>query len=109
VHRLLVFSNDAVNSVRSAALIAALRRALSAAQPVGELDPSTIPRAVISSWQRAPGATPTRETTDTSNGPSDGRWLWVVVLGLLAVEWWLRRERRVAVVRAEERVHDRAA
>jgi hypothetical protein len=107
--RLLVFSNDAVASVRSAALIATLGRALSIAEPIDELDPSTISPTALSSWQRAPASTPTRETTDLANGPSDARWLWVVALALLGVEWWLRRERRVVVVSTEERAHDRAA
>ena len=108
-HRLLVFSNDDAGSVRSAALVAALRRALSTAPPAGELDPSTIPAAVIASWQRAPSETPTRETVDSANGPLDARWLWVLVLLLLGVEAWLRRERRVAADNLVERVHDRAA
>ena len=108
-HRLLVFSNGDVGSVRSAALIAAIRRALSLAPSAGELDPTTIPESVIGSWQRTPGGTPARENVDSTNGPSDGRWLWMVVLGLLAIETWLRRERRSATVRLEERVHDRAA
>lgn len=108
-HRLLVFSNDPLGSTRSAALVGALRRALSVAPSVTELDPSTIPPAVIASWQRAPSAEPTRETVDQTNGPSDGRWLWMIVLALLGVETWLRRERRVATVRIQERAHDRAA
>jgi hypothetical protein len=108
-HRLLVFSNDDAGSVRSAALVAALRRALSIAPPAGELDPSTIPTAVIASWQRPPSATPTRETVDSANGPSDARWLWLLALALLGVEAWLRRERRAAAVNLVERVHDRAA
>jgi len=107
--RLLVFSNDDVGSVRSAALIAALRRALSLAPPAGELDPSTISTATLASWRRAPSAAPTREHLDSANGPSDGRWLWAFVLALLGVESWLRRERRVAAVSLEERVRDRAA
>lgn len=108
-HRLLVFSNDTVGGSRSAALIGVLRRALSVAPAVTELDPSTIPPAVIASWQRAPSAEPTRENVDQASGPSDARWLWIAVLALLALEGWLRRERRVTAVRFEERAHDRAA
>ena len=107
--RLLVFSNDSVASVRTAALIGAIRRALSVAPGIGELDPATIPASVIASWQRAPDTTPTRKTVDSANGPSDGRWLWVLVLALIGVESWLRRERRTTGVRLEERAHDRAA
>lgn len=107
--RLLVFSNDEVGTLRSAALVAALRRAMSIAPPIGELDPSTIPAPVIASWQRAPSAAPSRENLDSVNGPSDGRWLWLLVLGLLGIESWLRRERRTASIHLEESVHDRAA
>ena len=107
--RLLVFSNDDVGTVRSAALLAALRHALSIAPPIGELDPSTIPAPVLASWQRAPSAAPSRENLDSVNGPSDGRWLWLLVLGLLGVEGWLRRERRIASIHIDESLHDRAA
>jgi hypothetical protein len=108
-HRLLVFSNDSLGSARSAALVGALRRALSVASPVTELDPSAIAPGVIASWQRAPSAEPTRETVDQMDGPSDGRWLWLIVLGLLGIESWLRRERRASTVRVDEQVRDRAA
>ena len=108
-HRLLVFSNDSLISVRSVALIAAIRRALSVAPSIGELDPSTISPSVIASWQRGPGASPTRETVDSGNGSSDGRWLWALVLALIGVESWLRRDREASAIRFEERAHDRAA
>jgi len=108
-HRLLVFSNDTVGDARSAALIGALRRALSVAPAGAELDPSTVAPAAIASWQREPSAEPTRENVDQASGPSDARWLWIAVLALLALEGWLRREHRLTTVRFEERAHDRAA
>ena len=108
-HRLLVFSYDSAASVRSAMLLSAIRRALSIAPPVGELDPTTTPSAVIASWRRAPSTTPTRESVDAVNGPSDARWLWAIVLLLLAVEALLRRERASVAATVQPRTHDRAA
>jgi len=108
-HRLLVFSYDSVANVNTAMLIAAIRRASSTAPSIRELDPSTTPKAVIDSWQRAPSATPTRETVDSTNGPSDARWLWLVVLALLGAEAMLRRDRPAVAIRREEQANDRAA
>lgn len=109
MHRLFVFSNDSAKSIRSASLLARIREALSIAPSTAELDPSTIPGSVIASWQRAPSAVPTRETIDSANGPSDGRWVWLLVLLLLGAEAWLRRERTASARHIEERAHDRAA
>jgi hypothetical protein len=108
-HRLLIFLSDTAPTVQSAMLVAAIRRALSVAAPAGELDPSIVASPMIASWQRPPASAPTREMLDSATGPSDARWLWLVVLGLIAIESWLRRERRAASVRREERLHDRAA
>jgi hypothetical protein len=108
-HRLLVFSDDSTASVHSAMLVGAIRRALSSAPVVSELDPSMIPSAVIASWRRAPSTTATRESVDTANGPSDGRWLWVLVLVLLGAESWLRRERPKSAMLITKRENDRAA
>ena len=108
-HRLLVFSNDSAATLRSARLLGEIRRALSVAPEVSELDPSTTAATAIASWQRAPSTTPTRETVDSATGPSDGRWLWVLVLVLIVGETWLRRERRAAAIRIEERAGERAA
>jgi hypothetical protein len=59
----------------------------------GELEPQTVSAAALAAWQRSP-ATP----TETSDDRSDGRWLWLMVLGLLGVETYMRRSARGAPV-----------
>jgi hypothetical protein len=86
--RLLLFSFADAGSLTSAALIAATTSARSMAPPLVELDPTTLPDATLALWQRAPAAeAPPRANAD---GTSDGRWLWMVVLALLALETWMR-------------------
>ncbi|MDB4877893.1 MAG: putative rane protein [Gemmatimonadetes bacterium] len=87
--RLLLFALTDASSLASAALIAATARALSRAPAATELDPATIPDATLASWQRAPSA----EAPSSANrgSASDGRWLWLLALILLGIEWWARR------------------
>ena len=54
-----------------------------------EFDPGTIPAADLERWQRP--ATPAQAPVMDREGPSDARWLWVLVLALLAVEFVARR------------------
>ena len=72
----------------STGLIAAATRALSPATNVAEFDPATIPEGVLEAWRRAPTD---RTPAGTNHDDSDGRWFWVAVLALLAVESLLRR------------------
>jgi hypothetical protein len=102
-HLILLPSVDA-SSLTSAALIAATTRALSSAAPVSEMEPSTVPDDVLRSWQREPDASAAQGSTD---GVSDGRWLWIAALALLGLETWLRRARREEVM--STMVRDRAA
>jgi hypothetical protein len=103
--RLLLLPSVDASSLTSAALIAATTRALSSAAPVTEMEPTTVPDDVLRSWQREPDASATSQVS--TDGASDGRWLWIVALVLLAVETWLRRARREEVV--SNMVRDRAA
>jgi hypothetical protein len=80
-------------SLTSAALFAALPRALADGSPPSELEPKTISAGVLATWER-PAAAP----TDIGSGPSDGRWLWLVVLALLAIETYVRRADRGAAL-----------
>ena len=77
---------------------------ISIAAPVTEMEPTTVPDDVLRSWQREPDASAAHISTD---GASDGRWLWIVALVLLGLETWLRRARREEV--QSPVVRDRAA
>jgi hypothetical protein len=101
---LLVAFIDA-SSLTSAALIAGATRALSEGAPPTEMEPEAVVDSELRSWQREPDARVTQHGTDGIG--SDGRWLWMFALALLAIETWLRRARREEVV--VNLVHDRAA
>jgi hypothetical protein len=63
----------------------------------------------LSAWNRAPAsAGNARFRPSDDDGPSDARWLWLVALALLVVEWQMRR-RMTAAQPAEVEVHERAA
>ena len=66
-----------------------------------EQEPGTLPDAVLDGWTRTPNA-PDPSAFRRGN-ESDGRWLWVMALALLAAETFLRRGRaeRVAAVERE--------
>ena len=103
--RLILVPPVDASSLTSAALIAATTRALSIAAPVTEMEPTTVSDDVLRSWQREPDASATSHIS--TDGASDGRWLWIVALALLGLETWLRRARREEVV--STMVRDRAA
>jgi hypothetical protein len=88
--RLLLFAGAEPGSLASASLIAALRRAAGTKlTPLAELEPGAVDDAVLRSWERSPAAEP-------APAGNDGRWLWLLALGLLLVEQWVRRERPAA-------------
>jgi len=106
--RLLLFVNADAGTLVSAALVAAATRVRSRAEPLEELEPRTLPASVIDAWQRAPAS----DATTAANGAdrqsmSDGRWLWMLALGLLALETWMRRARPAAL--PVPKVNERAA
>jgi hypothetical protein len=104
-NRLVLLPLVNAGSLTSAALVAAATRATSAAPLVAEVDPSTIDDGLLRSWQREPVAAPAAR--DPRTGASDGRWLWVLALVLLALETVLRREGREQTL--NQVAHDRAA
>jgi hypothetical protein len=98
VEQLALFSAAPAGSIGTAALITATANALSNQTAVAEFDPEYVTDAVLAGWQRDASARASIPEAELA-GLSDGRWLWVVVLGLLALEWRLRRAttRRTAV------------
>jgi len=83
--RMLLFAEAQPGSLASASLAAALLRATAVrATPVAELEPRVMGDESLRGWERLPGE------VHTPAG-SDGRWLWLVVLGLLLVEQRVRR------------------
>jgi hypothetical protein len=103
---LLLFLRVDAGSLASAALISAALRANSPGIPSLELEPATLSRETLIPWMRPSGAGPARlYGGDTTS--SDGRWFWLTAIALLAVEWRMRRSRRIQP--ALEVRHERAA
>ena len=92
--RLLLFPASDPGTVESAAMIASVLRALDASTPMEEQVPALIADTILKGWERPPSA----ERAPPVNAPdfSHGRWLWIAVLVLLAVEAWMRRGRTEA-------------
>jgi hypothetical protein len=70
----------------------ALRAVLTATTepPVwGELEPERLPAAQLTAWTRPPADLPTRRRTFAP--PGQARWVWTLVLALLAIERAYRR------------------
>jgi len=88
---LLVLSTLPPDSVEAAALIArALRAAAAPAVTLAEREPDVLPDEVVNAWQREPRA----DLAPGSGQPQPlGRWIWALVLILLAVETGVRRAR----------------
>jgi hypothetical protein len=92
--RLLLLSRAPAEHLATATLLLAVSHSLApagasaAVDDVGRVDDEQLRR-----WERAPSARSTPSTADTStdSGPSDGRWVWLLVLALLAVETIVRR------------------
>jgi hypothetical protein len=102
--RLLLMPIGPAGSLLTAAVIAAAMRAASDAPDVREREPASLPEEVLAAWRRPPAS---GSLAGTGDDQSDGPWLWLLVLGLLGLESWMRRTRREA--RAPEMAHDRAA
>jgi hypothetical protein len=84
--RMVVLVNDAAASERSAAVLASVLRVRSRDVPPDELEPVAIAPEVLRSWERASTPRPPERL-----GEPQGRWFWVVALGLLTLEFWMRR------------------
>ena len=70
---------------------------------------TTLSDRLLQQLQRAPAVTITPRNTER-DGLSDGRWLWLLVLGLIALEGWMRRALpQTHELPAEGRAYERVA
>ena len=81
------FAADAVHDV------------LAGVSPPDLKDPVPITAEQLASWTRAPGP-PAPDAPVSDEG--DRRWLWRLVLVLLAIEWWMRRSRPALVAQSAD-------
>lgn len=89
-HELVVFSCVEAGSLAGTALLAAVVGAAGQVAPFPELEPTTVPDETLRQWERPATETEPRGKDETS---PDGRWLWLLALGLLVAEEWFRRKR----------------
>ena len=75
--------------VPAASAADAVRAELARVGGVQWIEPVAISKAQLDAWAR-PSAGPSITAPVVDEG--DRRWLWAVVLLLLALEWWLRRQ-----------------
>lgn len=84
--------------VFSAALLRSAWRAAARPASIAELEPRHVDDAVLATWNRPAAPAP---AAGAIGDESHARWLWAVVLLLLAIEAWMRRSPRPAVVEVE--------
>ena len=88
---LLVSVSAEPSGVLSVAAVRAFLRAVADAPVWRELEVEAIPPAQLKAWTRTAGPIPPGRFKPTP--PGDARWLWMMALALLCVEWVLRREK----------------
>lgn len=93
-------------SLAGAALVARVTRLTSSLPDGSELEPRHVPDDERRGWERASAASPV-----AAGSQPIGRWLWVLALVLLGVEWWWRGRRRPGepVAGGRREAGDRAA
>jgi hypothetical protein len=96
--RLMLFTELAPGTSAAAHLVAAANQALSIADPENQLGPGIISDKTLAAMQRpALDDVPSQRRRIGANGPSDGRWLWLVVLALLGIETVLRKSKTTSL------------
>jgi hypothetical protein len=81
----------------------AVREALLTASPPRLIEPVLISAEQLAAWTRSPGP-PSAAAPLADEG--DRRWLWGIVLALLAIEAWLRRSTDAAAHAASTEEHE---
>lgn len=96
----LVIDSDAqADSLSAAEVVHSALNARLGPSAFAEHEPGSIPQKVLDSWMRrpsAPDADAWRRSTE-----SDGRWFWLIALGLMLVETYLRRRKSERSTAAE--------
>jgi hypothetical protein len=69
--------------------IRAIRRAFFEPSAWQELEPDRLAADTLTQWSRPPS--PIDERAAGHADEDDGRWVWLVALGLIGVETWMRR------------------
>ena len=102
--RFVLMTNAEPSSLDAARLVSIARQATSTAPSPSELEPGVVSDTELREWERPPTEIKSKQFRPTGdNGPSDARWLWVIVLVLLGIEWQLRRTTPVAAAATVER------
>jgi hypothetical protein len=73
--------------------------------PLEDAETRRIAPATLAAWSRPPAGLPA-DVTPGNEG--DARWLWLMVLALLGIEWWMRRSRGAAVAHMTPTVENEA-
>ncbi len=93
---LLIFAPPGIDAASALTLVTAVRRAASASPSGGELAVGSIDDATLARWSASRAASPASVTPSVQpvvHGPAT-RWLWIVALVLLGLEWVVRRRVR---------------
>ena len=95
--RLLVASSADATSLASPVLLRSIANAIAPVPDLQAAEVMPIADEVLRQWSRppAPVVSPRIDTVEQD----DRRWLWLAVVGLLALETWMRRLRPTAVER----------
>ena len=87
---LMVFVHDELLSPLAVSVLAALERTELPVVPASEFDSATMSDVQLRQVMRAPV-----EQSTAIDDAEVGRWVWVLVLLALLVEWMLRRGKRL--------------
>ena len=105
--RLVVASAAPASDLTTPVLLRAIANAIAGAPDLQRAEVVPIPDAQLQRWSRPalPPASPRIDTVDRD----DRRWFWLAALGLLALETWMRRARRVDQPREQDEGRARVA
>jgi hypothetical protein len=104
-NRLLVVSAAAGSDLATPVLLRSIANAIASMPDLRASEVVPIADTVLQRWSRP--ASPVTSPRIGTVEQDDRRWLWLAVLGLLALESWIRRPRPVdgLAARQEERAH----